>query len=220
MKILARMTGTLLISCFVLILHLTPFVAPIFELDSREPNQLFSYRIITCHTLHWSWNHLVWDLLMFTLLGAICEATDRFKYLIYLALSTILIPHVVLACHPELATYRGLSGIDSGLFAMLALDRIMECRRSGDRVGLLVFAGCFLCLTIKIACETWYGGNLFVSDSTFVPVPISHVTGAVSGVIICLLFQQKHQPNPRTRLNVGMSDGQAYISSPIGSTRL
>lgn len=219
MKFPARISCTLLVSCFVLMLHLTPSVTALFELDSRDPKQIFSYRIITCHALHWSWNHLFWDLLMFTILGAICESTDRFKYLVYLALSSILIPHIVLACHPDLVTYRGLSGIDSGLFSMLAVDRILESKRTGDRVSMMVFSCCFLCLTIKIACEVYSGGNLFVSDSTFVPVPISHMTGAVSGVIISLLLQQTRKPLRSSPTNLTTPNTQATFHGPSPTRR-
>lgn len=204
MKFPTRITCTVIISCVVLILHLTPSTTQFFELDNRDPHQLFSYRIITCNALHWSWNHLLWDLIMFTVLGAICESTDRFKYLTYLVLSSILIPHIVLACHPNLLTYRGLSGIDSGLFSMIAVDRILESKRRGDRVSMIVFACCFLGLLIKIASEVLSGGNLFVSDSSFVPVPISHMTGAVSGVIVCLLLQPTHQELPSRQINLTM----------------
>ena len=193
MNVLRRISCTLVFACFALILHIVPSVTPIFELQWRESNQLLSYRVISCHALHWSWNHLAWDLLMFTVLGAVCEATDRFKYLSYLVLSAILIPNVVIACHPELSTYRGLSGLDSGLFAMVAVDRILESKRSKDQVGLAVFSICLLCLMIKIASETLYGGNLFVSDSSFIPVPVSHLTGAVLGAMVCLLFHEQRE---------------------------
>lgn len=201
MKNRNRTIFTLLISCFVLFLHTWPSVVPNFELDSRDPTQLFSYRILTCHALHWSWNHLVWDLLMFIILGTICELADRFKYLAYLTLSAFLIPYVVIASHPDLVSYRGLSGIDSGLFSIIAVDRILESRKTGDRMGLLIFVSCLLCLTIKITFEMYYGGNLFVSDSSFVPVPIAHVIGAISGIIVGLLFQQQ-QFSHQTRATV------------------
>ena len=194
MNILRRVFCTLLIAIFVLMLHLTPAAAPIFELAWKEPNHLLSYRVISCHALHWSWNHLSWDLLMFTMLGAICEFTDRFKYLVYLVLSAVLIPNVVAACHPDLSIYRGLSGLDSGLFAMLAIDRVFESKRRKDQAGVVVFSICLICLVIKIVSETCYGGNLFVSDFSFVPVPVSHLTGAVVGAVVCLLFHERYEP--------------------------
>ena len=200
MNILRRTSWTILIASFTLVLHFMPSIAPIFHLELKEPSHLFSHRILSCHALHWSWNHLAWDLLMFTVLGAICEGIDRFKYVTYLVLSAILIPNVVVACHADLSTYRGLSGLDSGLFAMLAVDRILESKRRRDQGGVIIFSVCLTCLAIKMASETYYGGNLFVSDSSFVPVPVSHLTGAVVGAMVCLLFHEQREPKVCERL--------------------
>lgn len=103
---------------------------------------------------------------------------------------------------------------------MIAVDRILESKRTGDRVNMVVFACCFLCLTIKIACELYLGGNLFVSDSTFVPVPISHMTGAVTGVIIGLILQQTNQPPESSQISFITPNKQATSSRPSPASQV
>ncbi|MCU0720841.1 MAG: hypothetical protein MUC83_14115, partial [Pirellula sp.] len=95
---------------------------------------------------------------------------------------------------------RGLSGIDSGLFSMLAVERILESKRRRDQIGLIVFSLCLFCLIIKIISETLYGGNLFVSDASFVPVPVSHLTGALIGAVTCLVLYEQRESNLYKRL--------------------
>ncbi|MCU0712515.1 MAG: rhombosortase [Pirellula sp.] len=193
MTLICRIPVTLLIGCFVLLIQVVPSLASPFEFQWKQDNPLLGYRLISCHAVHWSWNHLAWDLLMFVFLGAICEATDRFRFLVYLAASAIVIPHVVVAYHPELSAYRGLSGIDSGLFCLIAVDGFLQCRSKDDQKGMWVFAGCFLCLAAKLAAETAFGGNIFVRDTSFVPVPIAHLAGATTGALMVLLLSKNRE---------------------------
>lgn len=177
---------TFLIAFAVLLFQLASGFVPFLELDWRTFRLSSAYRLITCHLLHWSWNHLAWDLLLFVVLGGICEKTQRGRYLVYLCMASVIIPLVVFAKHTELTSYRGLSGIDSGLFSLIATDRIIGSLRSKDRASFWVFSICLVGLFTKIASESYYGGNLFVSDESFVPVPFSHLSGAILGLLIGL----------------------------------
>lgn len=196
MALAKRIYCTLLIVCFALFLQLAPTVGKFFEWGWSNVDSLFDYRLITCHAVHWSWNHLAWDLLMFSVLGAICESTNRIRFIVYLIVSTIVIPIFVFACHPELSTYRGLSGIDSGLFALVAIDGLSTSRTKNDRQGIMVFSACLFCLVAKIALEITFGGNLFVRDSSFVPVPIAHLVGAITGALTGLLMTKGSNEKP------------------------
>lgn len=191
MALAKRIYITLFVVCFALFIQLVPSVGSSFEWGWSHVDSLFDYKLITCHAVHWSWNHLVWDLLMFSVLGAICESTNRVRFIVYLIVSSIVIPIFVFACHPELSTYRGLSGVDSGLFALVAIDGILTSRTKNDHQGLVVFSVCLLCLIAKIALEIAVGGNLFVRDSSFIPVPIAHLVGATTGALTCVLMNNR-----------------------------
>ncbi|XZE20224.1 rhombosortase [Pirellulaceae bacterium SH449] len=186
MRSLRDVRWTLLIASVVLLFQISSEYVPLLELDWRTVRFSSAYRLVTSHLLHWSWNHLAWDLLVFVVLGSICEQNQRGRYLAYLGLSSIVIPLVVFSKHPELTSYRGLSGIDSGLFSLIAADRIVGSIRSKDRGSFWVFSICLAGLFTKIACESYFGGNLFVSDVSFVPVPFSHLSGAILGLFVGL----------------------------------
>ena len=187
MKSLSRISITIAIAFLVVVFHCIPSVAYALDFHWRTLETIFTHRLVSCHALHWSWNHLVWDLLMFLVLGAMCEHRNRKQYMAYLCAASMIIPLVVIACHPNLSTYRGLSGIDSGLFSLLAMNRMLDGWRKKDTSEAMLFAACLACLTGKISIEMLRGGNLFVSDASFVPVPVAHLAGALIGASICFL---------------------------------
>jgi hypothetical protein len=78
-------------------------------------------------------------------------------------------------CGRAVTAYRGLSGIDSALFALL----LWQERRS--RLAIL----CAVAFAAKIAFEVFAGATVFVArmGTDVVPVPIAHVAGAMTVVL-------------------------------------
>jgi rhomboid family GlyGly-CTERM serine protease len=140
-----------------------------------------AWRILTCHFTHFTYEQLAWDALAFTFLGVACERRNRGAYHATLLASIVLIPLAVLAFDPRIDTYRGLSGIDSALFAMLVVSR------RNVFLGVL-FAG-------KIAFEFFTGGGVFVDD--IVVVPVAHVAGAVAGAAFGVRQRKLPLSSPR-----------------------
>jgi rhomboid family GlyGly-CTERM serine protease len=155
-------------------------------LDVPVANGLSLPRLLTCHALHWSANHLAWDLAVFSTLGALCERRDRSRFVATLVSSALLIPLGVAVLHPEITHYRGLSGIDSALFGLFAAELARQRHREGDRAGTWVMGLFLLGLAGKIGVECQQGGNLFVADQSFIPLPWAHAIGGVVGVILAL----------------------------------
>lgn len=141
------------------------------------------WRLFTCQLTHWSWDHLFWDTASLLFLGWILECEDRRSLLICLGLSTVLIPAVVHFYLSEMATYRGLSGIDSALFVLLAVTLFRKFRADGDRhwtwASMLMLAA----FTGKVAFEFVSTSTLFVDSegSGILPVPFVHVVGGMLG---------------------------------------
>jgi rhomboid family GlyGly-CTERM serine protease len=142
------------------------------------------YRLVTCHWLHWSTNHLAWDLAMFAVLGSLCERRSRGRFLGSLLVSAVAIPLVVMVAHPELASYRGLSGIDSALFGLLVTEHFVAGARARNWGSAVMFGLMGAALFVKIALEMHAQANLFVSDTSFTPVPLAHLVGALVGLAI------------------------------------
>ena len=134
------------------------------ELLGAEP-----WRLVTGHLVHWSLDHMVWDVLTFLGIAVLCERISRCDLAWVLALATPAISLAVLALRPELPVYRGLSGLDVALFALLA----------GQLRGWLG-AGLGAAVAGKVLYEFATGSALFVTTPPggVVLVPEAHLAGA------------------------------------------
>jgi rhomboid family GlyGly-CTERM serine protease len=138
-------------------------------------------QLLVCHLLHWSWDHFLWDAAVFVAAGVLCERRWRARFHAVLAASAVLIPLLVAVSHPELLCYRGLSGLDSALFA-LAAGRVFVEEAAARRWLPMAAAGIAVAgQFVKIAMEVQAGETLFVNDMSFTPVPLAHLTGALLG---------------------------------------
>jgi rhomboid family GlyGly-CTERM serine protease len=175
--------ASLLLGLLALGLIFLPRGADLLEYDRLSIAQGGIWRLFTCHWTHFSFDHLLWDLLAFLALGAACERQDRKAFFWCLLVSAGAISMAVWIFQPGLAVYRGLSGIDSALFAYLAVRVLGKnpVRRNPVRVSaislvLLLFAG-------KVIFEMVTGSTLFVTDlgNGVVPIPMAHLAGAAAG---------------------------------------
>jgi rhomboid family GlyGly-CTERM serine protease len=147
------------------------------------------WRFATGHLTHFDAQHLAWDLAVFLVLGSLCETRHRVRYAVVLILCGLLIPMALSTLSPEIATYRGLSGLDTALFAMLAAGTLQAARRRRDWVLLTTVSGLFALLLAKMAYEAWTSSTLFVDTASagFKPVPLAHLVGAAVGMTIGFL---------------------------------
>jgi rhomboid family GlyGly-CTERM serine protease len=138
------------------------------------------WRLLTQHWTHWSVDHLLWDVLVFAGLGTVCELRNRRRFLCSVATAAVAISLGLLYLLPHVPTCRGLSGLDSALFAMLALDWL----RRGGRQRALGGAAVVLFLG-KCVSEQAIGMALFVkaAEAAMVPVPLAHWLGFACGGI-------------------------------------
>ncbi len=141
------------------------------------------WQLLTCHLTHWSASHVLWDTGVFACLGTLCEGQSRRRYAACLLTAAIAIALVVWAAIPEMERYRGLSGVDATLFAMILVRWTAESWRrgatSGMGIGVAVGGG----FVGKVIYEAATGEAIFVdSDAAgFVAVPLAHAVGAAIG---------------------------------------
>lgn len=85
--------------------------------------------------------------------------------------------------HPELPTYRGLSGLDTALFVYMATDLLLGAWRERRLTPGLVSAALLTGLLAKLGYETFTGQTLFVDSaaSGFAVVTLAHSVGALVG---------------------------------------
>jgi len=135
------------------------------------------WRIATCHFTHFSHEQLAWDALVFLLLGILCARENRGAFRATLLASVVIVPLAVLA-FSNVATYRGLSGIDSALFGLLL---VTHSRKNA------IVALCGIAFVAKTIFEMHTGATVFVHSGAFVAVPVAHVAGALTGSIVAIV---------------------------------
>jgi rhomboid family GlyGly-CTERM serine protease len=144
------------------------------------------WRLVTGHWTHWSADHLFWSGGAFLLLVGLCRGSAR-RVLACVMLSAVAVGAAVWA-GTDLQFYRGLSGIDSALFMMVAVDLMREKAREGELARLGVALALVAGFVAKLAYEWLTGGAVFVDAlaSGMTPVPLAHAVGAAVGVVMAL----------------------------------
>lgn len=172
---------TLALSGLTLMLFFCPSLIGPLELRTDSEGWMNPLSLLGCHLLHWSSEHLFWDLGMFAMTGYLCERAGRQFYGWTVGIAAVAIPCVVAWYHPELSSYRGLSGIDTALFALLISRAWLQ---SGPVSDPAKFWGClalWLAMFGKSLFELTTGEVLFVNAENFVPVPVAHLVGMLCG---------------------------------------
>jgi rhomboid family GlyGly-CTERM serine protease len=144
------------------------------------------WRLITGHWTHWSFKHLGWDLAAFIALGIACVRRRPRATAWTLVFGSFAIGMAVWFCQPHLTTYRGMSGLDAALFALLAVDVMMGTTLHAVRAAC---AAVLLCFLAKLDFELMSGRSFFVDSAAagFVPVPLAHAVGAAVGGVVALV---------------------------------
>ncbi len=141
------------------------------------------WRLVTSQLTHWDGEHLFWDVTTFAVLGAVCEILAPRRYLCCLLMSFTILPAVVYALVPDLTAFRGLSGVDCALFALVA-GHCVNSRDSELQLAGWLAAGV---VTAKVCFELVTGRALFFDSSSIAPVPLAHALGAALGWLPCLV---------------------------------
>lgn len=165
-----------------------PGLTECFETDFALMRDGQWWRAITGHWTHYDISHVFWDLLMFVVLSAACERRCSRGYLPWMIASLATITWVVGWSCPEITHYRGLSGIDTGLFVWVAGDFVRSSLGRKERWRGLGGVVAIVGLVGKLIYEARTGQTLFVDSSTFTPLVQSHLAGAAIGLVTSLGF--------------------------------
>ncbi|MDQ8206634.1 hypothetical protein QEH52_03880 [Coraliomargarita sp. SDUM461003] len=143
------------------------------------------YQLWTGHLLHFTYDHFLWDAVMFAFLALLLWREERWCLWAWLLLVAPLLSILLFYLDPALTEYRGLSALDSMLYARVCCGLCSTGER-WQRVlfGLLPLLG-FLG---KVLFELLTGTTLFVSDLGVgvVPLPLAHLLGFLAGSLWAL----------------------------------
>ncbi len=149
------------------------------------------WRFITGNLVHWSPEHFALDVGVFLIVGCLYEPIVRRGYPWLMMAAALVVGGSLFLFQPDLATYRGLSGVDSGQFAAaLGIESLIAWREKRRWLWVGPAAAIFLA---KIVFECGTGQMFFGTEALGdigLPVPLAHVAGIASVsvlVAICLL---------------------------------
>jgi rhomboid family GlyGly-CTERM serine protease len=179
-----RLPGvSLLLALPALVIYSMPSLAARLELDWRAIGGGEVWRLVTGHWTHVSLDHLLWDLAAFVVLATACELRDacgRRRMLAAVGLAAVAIPAALWIALPELTRYRGLSGIDSALFVLLAVTFLKEELAAGRRGWAWLGGLALVAFGAKLGYEVITAAALFTEASGgAVPVPLAHLVGGL-----------------------------------------
>ncbi|TWT82483.1 Rhomboid family protein [Planctomycetes bacterium CA13] len=175
---------TIAITLVAVLAFLIPSLSQWMELDYLLVADGQWWRIWTGHLTHYDGNHLCWDLLMFAILGAACEREHPRWFAIALVIMMAGVALIIALCCDEMLVYRGLSGIDTGLFVWLVADQCRRCWIDRDRIAALVWLTPVVGLIGKLTYEATTGQTLFVDAANFTPIVEAHLAGAFFGLLL------------------------------------
>ncbi len=144
-----------------------------------------AWRLLMGHWTHWAPDHLVWDVLAFVALGVACERRSPGRCWTTLGVGGLAISLAIWVMEPGLVQYRGLSGLDAALFALLAVLVARGDPASGGGRRLAVWLGLAAFLA-KVAYEAGTGTAVFVDTTGVAVVPLAHAVGALAGLAVGL----------------------------------
>ena len=147
------------------------------------------WRLITCHWVHLSSDHLFWSAATFLVLGSLCEIMNPKKYYATVGISAIAIPIIIWWGMPDLMVYAGLSGLDCALYSLLMVLFIRREIRSRSWIWVTLFSLLLGGLVAKIIYETTTGMTIFVANThtNMTPVPLAHLVGGCIGFLVGIL---------------------------------
>ena len=154
------------------------------EYDRSAILQGQPWRLLTGNLVHWSAEHFLLDIGAFLVVGFLYERSFGRYYPLMLLLTGLFVGVSALILLPEMATYRGLSGVDSGQFcAALCLECGLAARNPRQSIFLFPAAGIFI---VKVLYECLTGQMFFGTEllgDLGQPQPLAHAAGAIGAVV-------------------------------------
>lgn len=181
--------ASLFLSAMAVLVFVQPSAGTWLQYDRRAIAGGEIWRLVSSHWTHVSADHLFWDVLTFLLLGTLCEQINRLRFCTCVLASTIIIPVALWTTMPQLWIYRGLSGIDSALYLLLAVTLLKDEIQGKRWAWVIALLGALVAFVAKAGYEITTGGIIFVNRgaSHMIPVPLAHCAGAVVGTIVGLM---------------------------------
>ncbi len=198
------------VALLALVANCVPSLTQFMEFDRGAMAQGELWRLVSGHLTHWNSDQLLWDLATFVGLSVVCLWRSPRAFLWCVAGSALAISVGIWIMQPEIATYRGLSGIDSALFTLLAVGLGREALLQRDGVLLSAAALGLVAFLGKTGYELATGLTFFLDGGAveFTPLTSAHAVGASVGILIALLaapISQHQSTSATTRVGLAQT---------------
>ena len=174
---------TTVISAIAILAYVVPNLAVGLQLDFASVAAGQWWRLLTGHLTHYGGQLLFWDLLMFVVLGIACERRHPRLFGILIIVMALGISTALIFVCRDVSGYRGLSGIDTGLFVWFIGDQIRQSLAGRDRMFAFFWTATGTLLVGKLLFEYVTGDVLFVDADGFKPLVESNLVGAAFGAL-------------------------------------
>ncbi|MCK5682925.1 rhombosortase [bacterium] len=185
--------ASIILSLIAVLFYLIPGSLKLFEYNKLAIGNGQIWRLITCHFTHFTTSHFFWDFLTFFFLAIFCELQGSKRFMFTTLVSVFLISISLWFIDPTLMYYRGLSGLCSALYILFALICLSNAKKNlGGQAIAYMFIFFFI---VKTLYELSLTSTVFVSSLGVgvVPIPLSHLVGAIAGLIGYYFFSMKHR---------------------------
>ncbi|MEM9659091.1 MAG: hypothetical protein AAF961_12085, partial [Planctomycetota bacterium] len=110
--------------------------------------------------------------------------------------SALAISAALYLWRPDIVVYRGLSGIDSALFAMLAVNLLAEGVRNRSRAMQVIAVTLAVAFFGKTVFELATDHTLFVDcgAAQFEPIALAHAVGGAAGTLAAVVTPRSAVP--------------------------
>jgi rhomboid family GlyGly-CTERM serine protease len=164
-----------------LVIWFVPQFSPSLVFERREIAQGEYWRLVTGHWVHFSVQHLVYNLLALGIAGWLIEWHGFPHFGLLCALSALVIGLSLFVFEPRIQCYGGLSGIATAAIIYLALHSATQGAWQRIVLGVVL-----LLLGIKLGWEWFADQPLLVrnEDPSVVVSPLAHLSGALTALMV------------------------------------
>ena len=143
-------------------------------------------RLLGCHFVHFSTQHLLWDVLTFATVSACVERRLPRQHALFLGSAVFVVPPAACALTPWVRAYAGLSGLVLGQLAMLLATRLRVAAVMRSPARTIGYVASLAILLVKQCYEYRVGNTSLVTMDYrgFATVPAAHLVSVLVGILV------------------------------------
>lgn len=144
------------------------------------------WRLLTGHLVHFTRGHLLFDLLGFLLAGWIIRRRGYAGFWMLCVISALAISGALML-DPEVASFGGISGVVNAAVVFIVARQVSEPGRwRWVSLAILILAAGNSVLEAATGRPTF----AIPGEQTFVPVPLAHMIGGLTGALMGMQFRR------------------------------